>query len=533
VRPASRFPLPASRCFFIEVPLASTAAPPVPQTVRDTSFFGHPRGLSTLFFTEMWERFSYYGMRALLILFMTASVGSGGLGFDTAKAGAIYGTYVSLVYITSLPGGWLADRFLGQRRATLYGGVLIMLGHICLAVPSLTSFYSGLGLVTLGTGLLKPNISTMVGALYTPEDERRDAGFSLYYMGINTGAFIAPLVCGWFAQSEQFGRVLGAMGIAPENSWHWGFGMAAVGMFFGLVQYLAGWKHLGSAGMYPAPAESPEAVASQRRLLRMSAAGLVGGGVLLWLLSRAGIVNITAQGVSNVLGAVLVLTTVVFFLWMFLAGRWTPEERKRLLVVLVLFVAAMIFWSVFEQAGSTLNLFAQRATRTEAFGVRFPPSWLQSVAPFMLVVLSPVFAWIWIRMGKRDPSSPAKFAFGLVCVSLSFAILVIPAREAQLGVRVSPLWLVATYLLHTIGELCLSPVGLSAMTRLAPARIVGLTMGVWFLALSAGNYLGGRVAGLYESFSLPQLFGAVALFAAAAAVVLAFLVRPIRRMLER
>jgi proton-dependent oligopeptide transporter, POT family len=504
-----------------------------PDGVRDTSFFGHPRGLSTLFFTEMWERFSYYGMRALLILFMTTSVATGGLGFDTATAGAIYGTYVSLVYITSLPGGWLADRFLGQRRATLYGGVLIMLGHICLAIPTLTSFYSGLGLVTLGTGLLKPNISTMVGALYTPEDERRDAGFSLYYMGINTGAFIAPLVCGWFAQSEQFGRVLGTMGIARESSWHWGFGMAAVGMFFGLIQYLAGWKHLGSAGMYPAPAESPAAAASQRRLLRVGAVGLVGGGLLLWFLSRAGIVSITAQGVSNVLGAVLLLTTVIFFLWLFLAGKWTPEERKRLLVVLVLFVAAVIFWSVFEQAGSTLNLFAQRATRTEAFGVPFPSSWLQSVAPFSLVVLAPVFAWIWIRMGKNDPSSPAKFTFGLVCVALSFAILVIPGQVAEQGIRVSPLWLVATYLLHTIGELCLSPVGLSAMTRLAPARIVGLTMGVWFLALSAGNYLGGRVGGLYESFSLPQLFGVVALFAAAAAVVLALLVRPIRRMLER
>jgi proton-dependent oligopeptide transporter, POT family len=513
--------------------LAATATPPVPETVRDTSFFGHPRGLSTLFFTEMWERFSYYGMRALLILFMTASVASGGLGFDTAKAGAIYGTYVSLVYITSLPGGWLADRFLGQRRATLYGGVLIMLGHIALAVPALTSFYLGLGLVTLGTGLLKPNISTMVGALYPPEDERRDAGFSLYYMGINTGAFIAPLVCGWFAQSEQFRQLLGSMGIAPESAWHWGFAMAAIGMFFGLVQYLTGWKHLGSAGMYPAPPESPEAAASQRRLLRVGAAMLAGGAALLWVLSRAGVVQITAQGVSNVVGIVLLITTVSFFLWLFLAGRWTPEERKRLLVVLVLFVAALIFWSVFEQAGSTLNLFAQRATRTEVFGFSFPASWLQSVAPFSLVVLSPVFAWIWIRMGKRDPSSPAKFTFGLVCVALSFAILVIPGAAAQQGIRVSPLWLVATYLLHTIGELCLSPVGLSAMTRLAPARIVGLTMGAWFLALSVGNYLGGRVAGLYESFSLPQLFGVVALVAAGAAVVLALLVRPIRRMLEQ
>jgi proton-dependent oligopeptide transporter, POT family len=514
--------------------LATTVSPPVASgTARDTRFFGHPRGLSVLFFTEMWERFSYYGMRALLILFMTASVASGGLGFDTAKAGAIYGTYVSLVYITSLPGGWLADRFLGQRRAVLYGGVLIMLGHISLAVPSLTTFYTGLGLVTLGTGLLKPNVSTLVGELYAPDDERRDAGFSTYYMGINLGAFIAPLVCGWFAQSEQFRGILASAGIAPESAWHWGFAMAAVGMFLGLVQYLAGWKHLGAAGMYPATAESPQAAASQRRLLRNGIAVLVGGAVLLAVLSAAGIVNITAQGVSNALGIVLVLTTVAFFAWMFLAAKWTTEERRRLVVVLVLFVAAAIFWSVFEQAGSTLNLFAQRNTLTEAFGFAFPPSWLQSVAPFSLVVFAPVFAWIWFRLGRHDPSSPAKFTIGLVCVALSFAILVIPAEQAEQGIRVSPLWLVATYLLHTFGELCLSPVGLSAMTRLAPARIVGLTMGVWFLALSVGNYLGGRVAGFYETFSLPQLFGVVALFAVGAAVVLALLIKPIRRMLER
>ena len=513
--------------------MATAVRIPTTPPDRDTRFFGHPKGLQTLFFTEMWERFSYYGMRALLILFMTAPLAAGGLGFDTAKAGAIYGTYVSLVYITSLPGGWLADRFLGQRRATLYGGVLIMLGHISLAAPSLTTFYIGLGFVTLGTGLLKPNISTLVGELYSTEDERRDAGFSLYYMGINTGAFIAPLVCGWFAQSDQFKGMLGSMGFSAESSWHWGFAMAAIGMFFGLVQFLGGWKYLGTAGMYPAPAESPEQAASQRRVLRVGLAAVVGSGVLLWALSTAGVVRITAQGVSNVLGVVLLVTAVVFFGWLFFAAKWTADERKRLVVVLVLFVAAMIFWSVFEQAGSTLNLFAQRDTRTEALGMSFPPSWLQSVAPFLLVVLSPVFAWIWWRLGPRDPSSPTKFTIGLVCVSLSFAILLIPAQAAELGIKVSPLWLVATYFLHTVGELCLSPVGLSAMTRLAPARIVGLTMGVWFMALSIGNYLGGRVGGLYDSFSLPGLFGAVAAFAALAAVVLALLIRPIRRMLAQ
>jgi POT family proton-dependent oligopeptide transporter len=268
-------------------------------------------------------------------------------------------------------------------------------------------------------------------------------------------------------------------------------------------------------------------------VLRRSIAATALAVAVLAALAMAGIITITAQGVSNALGVVLILTSVLFFVWMFTAGKWTSEERKRLVVVLVLFVAAMIFWSVFEQAGSTLNLFAQRSTRTEVFGFAFPPSWLQSVAPFLLVVLAPVFAWLWFKLGRHDPSSPAKFTIGLVCVSLSFAILVIPGQAAAQGMRVSPLWLVATYFLHTCGELCLSPVGLSAMTKLAPARIVGLTMGVWFVALSAGNYLGGRVAGLYEAFSLPQLFGAVAAFAALAALVLALLIRPIRRMLER
>ena len=505
----------------------SSAPPPV----RDTRFFGHPRGLSTLFFTEMWERFSYYGMRALLILYMTAPLAIGGLNFTTAKAGAIYGSYVALAYLTSLPGGWIADRFLGQRRSTLYGGVVIMLGHISLAVPTIVTFYLGLLLVVTGTGLLKPNVSTMVGGLYDTEDERRDAGFSIFYMGINIGAFTAPLVCGWLAQSEQFRGILTSFGLPSTTSWHWGFAMAAVGMFFGLVQYLSGWKYLGDVGMYPVRPESPEAYARQRRLLIL---GLVSVGVVIALLAVSAANGlVSAEGVANGLGVFLLLTTVGFFVWLFTVASWTREERKRLLVVLVLFLAASVFWSVFEQAGSTLNLFADRDTRTVAFGYDFPPSWFQSLNSFFLIIFAPVFAWIWIKLGRHDPSSPAKFTLGLIFVAAGFAILVFAARQAEQGVLVSPMWLVATYLLHTIGELCLSPVGLSAMTKLAPARIAGLTMGVWFLATSVGNYLGGRVGGLYESFSLPGLFGAVALFAAGAAVVLALLIRPIRRMLAR
>ena len=503
-----------------------------PSGVTDRAFFGHPRGLSTLFFTEMWERFSYYGMRAILILFMTAPIAVGGLQFDVAKAGIIYGTYTALVYMLSLPGGWIADRFIGQRRATLYGGIVIMLGHISLAIPSLASFYLGLGLVTIGTGLLKPNVSTMVGQLYGPDDVRRDAGFSLFYMGINVGAFLAPLACGWLAQSQEFRGILSSVGISPETSWHWGFGMAAVGMFFGLVQYVAGWKHLGNAGLEPVLPESEEARVRQKQLLFVGLAVVVGAGVLLALLSVMGVIRISAEGVGKAFGVILLLITVVFFVWMFTIAKWTPEERKRLYVVLVLFLAAAVFWSVFEQQGSTLNLFAQRDTDTTIFGYGFPPSWFQSLNSLFIIALAPVFAWLWVRLGRRNPSETIKFTVGLVLVGLGFAVLIEAARLAEGGVRVSPLWLVVTYFLHTAGELCLSPVGMSAVTKLAPARIAGLTMGVWFLALSVGNYLGGRVAALYEGFSLPQLFGAVAVYALVAALLLALLIKPIRRMMR-
>jgi POT family proton-dependent oligopeptide transporter len=503
-----------------------------PDAAARSGFFGHPRGLATLFFTEFWERFSYYGMRAILILFMTAPLAVGGLGFDAAQAGVIYGTYTALVYLAALPGGWLADRFLGQRRAVLYGGTVIMLGHVCLAVPSLASFYLGLGCIVLGTGLLKPNVSTMVGQLYGAEDARRDAGFSLFYMGINLGAFLSPFVCGSLAQSERFRGTLQSLGLRAESAWHWGFAAAAVGMFFGIVQYVAGWKHLGDAGMKPVvPADPAERARIHLRLWK-GAGGLVvlAGGVAA--AGSLGVIRVTPQGLGNAFGILLVGVTVLLFGGLLGSRGWSSAERKRLLTILVLFVAAAIFWSVFEQAGSTLNLFAERSTDNRLFGVGFPASWYQSANPIFIVLLAPLFAWLWVRLGKRDPSSPVKFVVGLAFVAAGFAILVVAARLAATGVRVSPLWLVATYLLHTIGELCLSPVGLSAMTRLAPPRVAGLMMGVWFLAAAVGNYLGGRIAGLYEAFSLPSLFGTVALLALAAAAGLALLVRPINRMLR-
>jgi len=476
---------------------------------KDRSFFGHPRGLATLFMTELWERFSYYGMRALLILFMTASAANGGLGFDVAKAGAIYGLYTSMVYMVSLPGGWLADRFLGQRRAVLYGGIVIALGNFCLVVPSVAFFYAGLGLIVIGTGLLKPNVSVMVGRLYADVDSRRDAGFSIFYMGINLGAFLAPLACGYVGQ---------------QIDWHMGFGLAGVGMTLGVTQYVLGKRHLGDAGLHPAIPGSAEEIAAQRRQLRGGLGAVLGAGIVLAVLEWSGLVTLTVQAISNALGLLLLLTVVVFFFWLFFLGHWTPVEKKRLFVVGVLFAASSLFWCVFEQAGSTLNLFAQRSTDTAILGFRFPASWLQSLNALFIISLAPVFAWLWVRLGRREPSSPAKFVFGLMFAGLGFVILAPAAVET--GVRVSPLWLVGVYFCHTVGELCLSPVGLSAMTKLAPARISGLLMGVWFLSISVGNYMGGRIASLYEALPLSMLFTAIAVFGLGAGVVLALFVRP-------
>jgi POT family proton-dependent oligopeptide transporter len=500
----------------------------------DTAFFGHPAGLSTLFFTEMWERFAFYGMRAILILFMTAPAAVGGLELGVERAGAIYGTYLASVYLMSLPGGWIADKVLGLRRSVFWGGVLIMLGQICLAMPDTgTFFYPGLVFIALGTGMLKPNISALVGRLYSPDDVRRDAGFSLYYMGINLGATLAPLVVGWFAQSETFQGMLQGWGMSPAASWHFGFGAGALGMALGLVQYVLTGKRLGDAGLTVLGAPTPEAQTAGRRKL-FSALGVI---LVLILgvvgLSSAGLVDLNATSIATAMDWFLIIVTIAFFGWLFTAGEWTPDERRRLVVILVLFLGAAVFWAAFEQAGSSLNLFADRQTSHTIFGMSYPASWFQSVNAIFIILLAPVAAWVWLRLAKRDPSSPAKFSLGLFFVAAGFAVMIFASRAASSGTPVSPNWLLLTYLLHTVGELCLSPVGLSAMTRLAPARVTGLMMGVWFLASSVGNKIAGRVASLYESFSLETLFGAVTLFALFFAVVMALLVRPIKRMMAK
>ncbi|HTH65056.1 MAG TPA: peptide MFS transporter [Gemmatimonadales bacterium] len=431
--------------------------------MNGSQWFGHPRGLSTLFFTEMWERFSYYGMRAFLILYMTASVANGGLGFDDRHAATVYGNYVGSVWLTPILGGLIADRLLGQYRSVLLGGSIIALGHFTLAFKTLSTFYAGLVLIVIGTGLLKPNVSTIVGSLYEDGDARRDAGFSVFYMGINLGAFIGPIIAG---------------GLAQKVNWHLGFAMAGVGMVLGLIQYVVGRRHIEPGLARLAARPKPVKTAA-------------GGG-----------------------------------------GGFSAQEWKRIAVVFVLFVFASIFWGAYEQAGSTLNLFGDRYTNNTVLGFSYPSSWYVSVQAFFVIALSPVFAWIWIKLGPRQPSVPAKFALALLFAGIAFLLLVPAGSMAQsgAGIKVSPLWLVAAYFIEEWGELCLSPVGLSAVTKLAPVRIVSLMMGVFFLSNSLGNKLAGWTAGFFSSMPLSQLFGAVAAVCLVAAVIMFALVKPVKRM---
>jgi POT family proton-dependent oligopeptide transporter len=490
-----------------------STAPPQP---HQKTFFGHPRGLATLFFTEMWERFSYYGMRALLILFMTASVTQGGLALDPVQAGAIYALYTSLVYLLGLPGGWIADRFIGQRKAVLIGGIAIAIGQFTLAIPNHVTFFVGLGVIIIGTGLLKPNVSAIVGQIYSKDDERRDAGFSIFYMGINIGAFAAPLLCGFLGE---------------KIDWHLGFGVAGVGMTLGLIQYVLGGKYLGEAGLHPVEPDSQGEAASQRLrlVLGLVLAGLIAAaGVVL---HTTGIVTITIEGFADSFGVVLLVLTVVFFSWLLLGSDWDPAERKRLVAIMVLFLAASFFWAAYEQAGSSFNLFARDFTDRTVGAFEYPAAWFQFVPALFVIIQAPIFAWVWIRMGKRQPSSPTKFAFGLIFVGLGFALMIVAAALSSSGVKVGPQWLLATYFLHVIGEMCLSPVGLSTVTKLAPSKVTGLMMGVWFLAAAVGNYLGGRAAGFYGSMPLWQLFGIVAAITIVGGLILLALVKPIRKLM--
>ena len=440
----------------------------------DTRFFGHPRGLATLFFTEMWERFSYYGMRAFLLFYMVTPTANGGLGFTDAQGTSLYGTYTGSAWGAAIVGGIIADRMIGQYRSVLYGGILIMLGHLSLVFQALPFFYAGLALIVIGTGLLKPSVSTLVGSLYPQGDPRRDAGFSIFYMGINSGAMLGPIIAGYIAQ---------------RIDWHLGFGCAAIGMALGLVQYVLDKRHLMPA------------------LQRMEAEKK--------MQAAAPVAHVdAAPGSGGALG-------------------FTSSEWNRIAAIVVLFLFASLFWAGYEAAGSSLALFADRNTDLHIFGLEFPSSWLQVLQPFFVIVLAPLFAWLWIRLGTREPSVATKFGFGLLFMGLAFVIM-LPAGAAVAAdntLRVSVWWLIMWNLFSEFGELCLSPVGLSAITKLSPARIVGLMMGVWFLSLAAGNKLSGWMAGLISTMSIEGVLEWMGGTLLVAALVMFVLVKPLRRLM--
>lgn len=496
----------------------------------DRSFFGHPAGLSTLFFTEMWERFSYYGIRPLLVLFMTAALAQGGFGFERKQASAIVGIYAASVYLASLPGGWVADRLLGLRRAVLVGAVLISLGHLSIGASAFAhgkvTFFIGLILIVLGTGLLKPNISAIVGDLYPEGGVRRDAGFSIFYMGINSGAVLGQTVSG-------FGEQLG---------WHIGFGAAGVGMFFGLIWFaIRSRKTLGNIGAEPTKHPDPKVQARQQLTLKAILAAGLALLVLVVVLAAAGVIQINPQAVGQMMAYILVGVCALYFAGVFIFGGLNSEEKKRIVVIAIFFVFAAIFWSAFEQAPTSLNLFAKDFTNRSFAGKEIPTVWFQNVNSIFIVLLAPVFAAIWTKLDKRgsNPSSSAKFAMGLLFGAAGFGIMILAANSvvASGGVlKVSPLWLVVSYIFQTGGELCLSPVGLSSMTKLSPRKYVGQMMGVWFAATALGNLIAGLVGGNVDPEQLdqmPKLFIATTLSLVIAGVLLALMTPFIKKLIPR
>ncbi len=486
------------------------------------TWFGHPAGLSTLFFTELWERFSYYGMRALLVLFMVDAVENGGLGLDDATATSIYGLYAAFVYLVALPGGWIADRLIGAQRAVWIGGLIIAAGHFTLAIPSTPTFFLGLVLVVIGTGFLKPNISAMVGQLYPEGGARRDAGFTIFYMGINMGAFLGPLLCSTLGQ---------------KVNWHAGFGVAGVGMILGVIQYKLSANRLGDAGLHPAKPVGASEDGKRDRAWYLVIAGFAAVFVFV-VLGLTGVIQFNALALAQNTTFVIVGLAFAFFVYVFVFGNLTSVERNRTLVIVVLFVSSALFWSGFEQAGSSLNLFADRHTDLDVFGFEIPSGWFQSLNPFYIIVLAPVFATCWVRLARRnlDPSMPVKFALGLLILGLGFLVMVGAAKLVVAGNQAAPYWLILTYLLHTMGELCLSPVGLSSVTKLAPKRFVGQMMGIWFLATSLGNLMAGLMAGRFNPEALdemPGLFMQIVLTTIGGSVILLILTKPIKKLIGK
>ncbi|HEU4951926.1 MAG TPA: peptide MFS transporter [Holophagaceae bacterium] len=568
----------------------------------------HPKGLRVLFFVEMWERFSYYGMRALLLLYMTADLAHGGLGWSLGKASVIYGTYTMSVYAFGLPGGWIADRFIGYRKAVFIGGLFIALGQFALAFSAVPMFFTGLSLIIIGTGLLKTNSTTLVGQLYPQGDPRRDGGFSIYYVGINLGAFISPLICGWFAQDPAFVALLAKMHLATNSGWHWGFAAGGVAMIAGLIQYALQQDKLGNAEPVREPSEEQTALSAERKAARQSmptslklpfyvlmilsaikiiysiwaivisaihkADGTTMTIVIASIAAIAGLayliagyrrapVSLLVAAIGTGLGALGVLIgfstfgpmpwvgriiwslIYVVLTYYFISGYQkvsahlkevdlTPEEWKRLAVVMILFVFATLFWAVYEQAGSTLNLFADKHVSCSLFGWKFPSTWYQSVNSFFIFLLAPAFAWLWVKLAAKgkEPSSPAKFSIGVFLVGAGMAVLIPISKLIDAhGIEAGPLWLIGVYFLHTVGELCLSPVGLSLTTKLAPHKIAGMVMGLWFWSMALGNLLAGLAASLFINMTLTQAFEMIFGVMTVATVVLIALTPSIKKLM--
>ncbi|PJK16978.1 MFS transporter [Chryseomicrobium excrementi] len=460
-------------------------------SVPQKGFFGQPKGLLSLFFTEFWERFSYYGMRAILLYYMYYELNKGGLGLDQSTANSIMAVYGSLVYMSGIIGGWIADRLLGTTRTVLYGGVLIMLGHIVLALPGgLTTLFASMALIVIGTGLLKPNISSIVGDLYAENDNRRDSGFSIFYMGINMGALIAPLI-------------VGTVGL--QYNFHLGFGIAAVGMALGLIVFWATKKkYLGLAGSYvPNPLTKEE----RKKIFTTIGIGIVVIAVAGYILITAGIMTIDVfTMIVSILGIVI---PTIYFIVMYRSNKTNADEKSRVLAYIPLFVAAMMFWAIQEQGSIILAQYADQRTNLALGSIDISPAWFQSLNPLFIIAFAPVFAWMWIKLGDRQPSTPVKFSMGLLFAGLSFLVMIIPAYMSGTESLVSPWWLVLSFFLVVLGELFLSPVGLSATTKLAPAAFAAQTMSLWFLTNASAQAINAQVVKLYSPENEIIYFGVI------------------------
>ena len=489
------------------------------KTAPTGTILGHPTGLFVLFFTEMWERFSYYGMRAILLLFLIDKI-NGGMGLNEAEGGAIYGIYTASVYLLSLPGGWIADNLLGQRKSIWYGGIIIMLGHIILAFPAGTAlFYTGLCVVALGTGLLKPNISTLVGELYPEGGARKDAAFSIFYMGINLGSLLGIFIVGYLGQ---------------KVGWHYGFGAAAVAMGLGIITFrIFAQRYLGDSGHFvPQPVKvAGESSGGNRALLLFLAVVIT----VLAGLQFSGILDMTTSvGLARAMGAIISLIAVGYFAYILLAGGLTTVEKKRVAVLFVFFMAAALYWAGNEQQGSSLQIFADRYTELNILGWAIPSSWFQNLNPAFILMFSPILAGLWIFLANRkiNYSVPAKMATSLLLIGTAYLIMIVASKLALTGVRTSALYLTFTYLFFTLGELFISPVGLSSFSKLAPKRYASQLMGLWFVGTSLGNLIAGLFAGGFDEENvqqMPGMFQSVAVFSLVSGLVLMAFAKPLKK----